>query len=194
MIRPSVGKSPAPQQARSRETLERLLDAAEAFLERSPFDQISVAEIARQADVSVGNIYNRFPDKTALLEEVFARHEHVRTNWFAARLAPERWRDNSLAERVSGLVGLLVSHFTARPGLTRAFIMYYRTHRDRETRAIRLGASAIYARSVEILLERREEIRHPDPAAAARTGIFVVLAAAGIDCSSEAIPWPRRCA
>lgn len=177
MSRPSVGKSPAPQQARSRETMEKLLDAAGASLERSAFDQISIADIAREAGVSVGNVYNRFPDKTALLEEVFARHEQARTNWFTERLAPERWRDDSLAERVPALVGLLVSHFTARPGLIRSFIMYYRTNRDRETRAMRVGGGAIYARLVELLLERREEIRHPDPETAARTGVFVVLSA-----------------
>jgi AcrR family transcriptional regulator len=177
MTRPTVRKPPAPQQARSRETMERLLDSAEGFLERSLFDQVSIAEIARQAGVSVGNLYNRFPDKTALLEEVYARHETKRTEWFTERLAPERWRDVPLEDRVPALLALLVTHFTARPGLIRSFIMYHRTYRDRETREMRAGAGTIYARLVEFLLERREEIRHPSPETAARTGIFVVLAA-----------------
>lgn len=177
MLRPPARPAPAPQQARSRKTMERLLDTAEAFLEQSLFDQVAIAEIARQAGVSVGNLYNRFPDKAALLEEVYTRREQVLDGWFAERLSAERWRDRPLSERVPGLVDALVRHYAARPGLTRSFVMYYRTYGRRETREMRAGAKTIYQRMVDLLLERRDEIRHPDPPAAVRTGIFVVMAA-----------------
>jgi AcrR family transcriptional regulator len=167
----------APRQARSRATLEKLLDSAEALLEQSLFEEVSIAEIARQAGVSVGNFYNRFPDKAALLDEVYARHEKLRASWFAERLSPDRWRDEPLAQRAQEMVGLLVRHFTSHRGLIRSFIMYHRAHDDRVTPAMRATGQAIYARLVDLLLERREEILHPDPETAARMGVFVVLAA-----------------
>jgi AcrR family transcriptional regulator len=177
MARPPARTLPAPQQARSRETMKKLLDVAEALLERSRFDQAPVAEITRQAGVSIGNFYNRFPDKAALLDAVYARHEEVRARWFGERLARERWRDDTLAERAEAIVSLLVHHFAGRPGLIRSFIMYHRAHTDRVTPTMRATGQAIYMRLVDLLLERRDEIRHPDPRAAARIGVFVVLSA-----------------
>src|SRR3954447_2000622 len=57
-----------PQQSRSRATLDRLLDATAALLAEKPFDEMTVAEIARRAGTSVGAFYGRFPDKDALLD------------------------------------------------------------------------------------------------------------------------------
>ena len=60
-----------PQQARSQETLERLLDAAETLVAEKGFDDTPVAEVARRAGSSVGAFYTRFPDKDALLHALY---------------------------------------------------------------------------------------------------------------------------
>ena len=57
-----------PRQARSRATLDRLLDATAAVLAEKPFDEASIAEIVHRAGTSVGAFYGRFSNKDSLLD------------------------------------------------------------------------------------------------------------------------------
>ena len=54
-------------QARSQETLERILEAAEELVSERGFDNATVSEIVRRANSSVGAMYARFNDKDSLL-------------------------------------------------------------------------------------------------------------------------------
>src|SRR5581483_3122278 len=62
-----------PQQRRSRESYERVLDAAHVLLEENGFEGFTVQEVAARAGVSVGAIYERFGNKETLLRAVHAR-------------------------------------------------------------------------------------------------------------------------
>ena len=56
-----------PAQNRSEQTLFRFLDAAEGLLSKRNWHEVSVQQIVKNADASVGSFYNRFHDKSALL-------------------------------------------------------------------------------------------------------------------------------
>lgn len=62
-----------PRQARSRETMERVLVATEQLLGRKSFDEITIAEIARAARTSPPSIYARFTGKNGILLAVHER-------------------------------------------------------------------------------------------------------------------------
>ena len=62
-----------PQQVRSRETVERLLDAAREVLLRRGWDGATTNHIAAAAGVSPGSFYQYFADKEAILGEVVDR-------------------------------------------------------------------------------------------------------------------------
>jgi len=62
-----------PKQKRSRESYERVLDAAHGLLEENGFEGFTVQEVAARANVSVGAIYERFGNKETLLRTVHAR-------------------------------------------------------------------------------------------------------------------------
>ena len=62
-----------PKQRRSRESYERVLDAARALLEENGFEGLTVQEVAARSGVSVGAIYERFGNKETLLRAVHAR-------------------------------------------------------------------------------------------------------------------------
>lgn len=64
-----------PRQARSERTLEKILSACDRLLAERSFEQISMQDIAREAGVSVGNLYNRFSDKNGLVDHVLASHQ-----------------------------------------------------------------------------------------------------------------------
>ncbi len=69
-----------PQQARSRDKLRRIMDAALRLFTEKGYDNASVNEIAAEAGISAGSIYTRFPDKQALLYAVLS-------SYFGARAA-----------------------------------------------------------------------------------------------------------
>lgn len=57
-----------PRQARSRERLERIMKATAMLLRERRFDQVTIADIVKEAGTSVGVFYSRFENKDALLE------------------------------------------------------------------------------------------------------------------------------
>lgn len=63
------------KQERSRETRRRLVASCLELVDRRPFDQVTVADIARGADVSVGNFYRRFANKEGILPDLYAAYE-----------------------------------------------------------------------------------------------------------------------
>src|SRR5579871_3638868 len=62
-----------PRQRRSRESFERVLDAARRLLEENGFEGFTVQEVAARSGVSVGAIYERFGNKESLLRVVHGR-------------------------------------------------------------------------------------------------------------------------
>ena len=60
----------SPRQKRSRESLERLLDAAEEQIRLNGFEALTINGVVNSIGLSVGAFYARFPDKTALLHAV----------------------------------------------------------------------------------------------------------------------------
>lgn len=64
----------APVQRRGASTVESVLRACSALLERLPLDEVNTTRIAAEAGVSVGALYRFFPDKQAILDAVAVRH------------------------------------------------------------------------------------------------------------------------
>jgi AcrR family transcriptional regulator len=62
------------KQLRARRSRDRLLDAGQRLVAERPFDALSVADIARAAECSVGSFYLRFRDKDAFLRALIAQY------------------------------------------------------------------------------------------------------------------------
>jgi len=62
-----------PSQERSRDRVERILDATAALLVDTPADKITTAAIAEEASVPIGSVYQYFPNKLAVLAELARR-------------------------------------------------------------------------------------------------------------------------
>ncbi|HMI49531.1 MAG TPA: TetR/AcrR family transcriptional regulator, partial [Gemmatimonadaceae bacterium] len=160
-------------QQRGRDSLERLLTAAEKTLETDGLDGATVPAIAARADMSVGNVYKRFPDKDALFRAVYERFysEAQASNEFA--LDPAKWQGIPTIEVLSTLVTGMIEGYRGRRPLIRALLLYAHTHRDPRFRShaedVRLGSLALFER---LLRDRRDDIGHPHPERAIR---FVVM-------------------
>jgi AcrR family transcriptional regulator len=161
-------------QARSHETLERLLDSAEALIAEKGFDDVPVAEIARRAGMSVGAVYSRLRDKEALLHCLQERLVTEARATADAALDPKRWRGASIAEIAEELVAFLVEIHRERVGVLREILG--RAHSDPEIDARKEGLIAyICERLRPLLLERADEIGHPHPAVAGSFAFRLVL-------------------
>ena len=62
-----------PKQKRSREMVERLLDATAVTIAERGLDFTTTNHIAEKAGVSIGSLYQYFPDKDSLIEALLER-------------------------------------------------------------------------------------------------------------------------
>jgi AcrR family transcriptional regulator len=63
-----------PKQQRSRQTVEAVLDAVPRVLKRHGTDAITTNRVAEAAGVSIGSLYQYFPDKQAIFMALHERH------------------------------------------------------------------------------------------------------------------------
>jgi AcrR family transcriptional regulator len=163
-----------PRQARSQETLDRILDAAEFLVADKGFEDTPVSEIVRRAGSSVGAFYTRFQDKDALLHALYERYFVEAVATAEAALDPARWDGAAIPEILDAVVGFLVEIYREQRGMIRAFVI--RNHVDPAFQARRDRLShAVNERLTALLLARRREIVHPDPERAAGFGLTLVF-------------------
>lgn len=96
-----------PVQRRSRATFERILEASLELLAEGGLSALTTNAVAAKAGLSVNAVYGYFPDKYAIMHELFRRSEDrrsVKLAPFYARFATaDDWRP-VLAEAMTALV------------------------------------------------------------------------------------------
>lgn len=161
-------------QARSRRTMEKLFTAAERVFVRDGFAAASVAEIAREAGVSVGAFYGRFADKHAFLEAFFDRSfERSRAEIDAGALAAAS--DGTAAGRVRAYVAQRVGHYRDRRPVLLAVQAWLASGGGGGAYARRRGELADHAvETVLALVGEDLAAAGADPAEARRRAAFAV--------------------
>jgi AcrR family transcriptional regulator len=174
----------APRQPRSLLTQERILAAMESLLAEGDPDRITMEELAARAHVSVGAIYKRFRDKTALRPLVLERVQEQLFRRLQELLAQPRWADAGLGARIDGLLGEFARAQHARRQLLRALVVgHWQSEEPAPARSAELLA-AMHA----WLAERAGEIDHPDPARALSLGLFATLQALQVAVLMDRVP------
>ena len=79
-----------PKQARSRDSLQRVLDAGAQLFEELGFELLTIQQVSQRAGVSVGAIYARFGNKENLVREIH-RHAMREIGAMNALLEPGDW-------------------------------------------------------------------------------------------------------
>lgn len=164
----------APQQARTREGLTRLLDSAEQLVATRGFDHAGIAEITRAARSSVGAFYRRFADKDALLHALHQRFCDEARATADVALDPARWAGASTEVVAREFSAFLVEVFREREGFFRAIVQ-----RGASDAAVRERTDHLFeyltARLAALLRERGRDIAHEDPELAAVMGLRIVI-------------------
>jgi len=97
----------SPSQERSRRTVERILAAAARVFHEQGYTGATTNDIADEAGLSIGSLYQYFPNKDALLVELATRHIASTTRGLADLLAglPP---DAGIERTIRAVVGFLV--------------------------------------------------------------------------------------
>jgi len=129
-----------PLQKRSKHSLERLLNASADQIATGNFENVSVAEITRQAKCSVGTFYGRFQNKAALFHVVQERVFNTALGYIDSKIndfeagnleltmpSPAR---RSRVDAVNFSVDLAVDLYSQHRGIFRAIFLHTRTKQD----------------------------------------------------------------
>lgn len=151
------------KQARSRQTLDRILLATRELLYEKEFEEITIAEIAQRAKSSCGAFYSRFPSKEALLPALYDAYSRELPTENTVWNDPSTWGERSLAVRVAKMVRFVIRDYRATRPFMRPLALYARQHPQDISPENRQHSSEKHRASCAFLLECREEITHPDP-------------------------------
>jgi AcrR family transcriptional regulator len=140
----------APQQTRSKGTVDAVFEAMLDIVLKRDFSDPTVQAIAERAGVSVGSVYQYFPSKGALVSGLLRYHLRQRMNQLDASL--EAVRGLTGVEAATALVEGLLTEKRARSKLELAMVRYFARAGDlaalTEMDAHMLGSVAGFLRSL----------------------------------------------
>ncbi|MCX6395675.1 MAG: TetR/AcrR family transcriptional regulator [Propionibacteriales bacterium] len=146
----SVGLRRRPTQARSRERVERILDAASAIVVGHGVEALSTRDIAASAEIPIASLYQYFADRDAILVALVERDTLEMDEQVALDLAAVE--DLSIVSLVETTMRAYVKVYARRPdfveiwlrGRTNAAVHEFGRQHNRRT-AAELRAFAIEA-------------------------------------------------
>jgi AcrR family transcriptional regulator len=152
------------KQSRSRESLERLLNAATDVLNERGLEGATIPRIAARAGLSPGAVYRRFPDKDALLQTVVLTELEQNDESAKTQLTPEFAEQGSLKQFAKAIIQKSLQEHRQYSTLKRTLEQYALTHPNAAFRnkCFKLNIRTI-RRVADFLLLKRKEIKHPDP-------------------------------
>jgi AcrR family transcriptional regulator len=172
----SAKRIPPPKQARSRDTLDRILAAARQVLEAKNFEEATLSEVVERAGVTVGAFYHRFPGKDALLEYLEQEAYRSMRSAMASVFAAPKADAVTVAELLRGFTGAQARMYRENRGALRAILLKSRSDPERQARRMEFTREAL-GTAVEWMLSHPGEVEHPDPATALQVALLFVSSA-----------------
>ncbi len=128
-----------PTQKRSRERVERILSCASTLIEKSGSDAMRMSDVAEMAGISIGSLYQYFPDKGAIIRTLAERYNVLGQQCIAEGLEDVRNREG-LRRAFGELIDVYYAMFLAEPVMRD---IWSGTQADKALRDIDLADSRI---------------------------------------------------
>lgn len=164
----TAGPRKTPVQKRSRERVERMLTAATALIAERGSDALRMGEVAERAGVSIGSLYQFFPDKTALMGTLVERYNEQSRRCIAQSMASVRDEDG-FQRAFAELIDVYYRLFLAEPVMRD---VWSGAQADKALRDVQLSESRSNGALVAAVLKRLRP--HADPAALERSALVVM--------------------
>jgi AcrR family transcriptional regulator len=169
-------KTLAPQQARSRESLRKLLKAAAEVLGQHGVEGTTIPRIARHAGLTPGAVYRRFRDKDALLETAILGILERQEERMKTGMTPAMAAQIPLPVFAGQVIGGMVITYRMNAALLRAMRQFVQgrdqTRFGKRTSQLERRS---FERVVEMFLAHRQDIPHPHPRTALSLGLMMVV-------------------
>lgn len=104
-----------PSQERSRDRVERILDATASLLSEMAVDKITTAAIAAKAGVPIGSVYQYFPNKLAVLAQL-ARRVMAEVDMKTASLIAEDFGVLPWDQAIDRAIDATMQGYSEQPG------------------------------------------------------------------------------
>jgi AcrR family transcriptional regulator len=148
-----------PKQLRARQTVEAILDSVIGILKREGFDAITTNRIAEVAGVSIGSVYQYFPDKGAIFAALHRRHIDEIDRVIQAELVEHA--SSSLRDLIRGLVEAMIGAHTKDPELYELLLAEV-PHRADGTRDFSVRLHGVFRLAIASRMNERKRGRNLD--------------------------------
>ena len=144
MRAPRSSRRRRPKQRRARQTVDAILDAVVRVLKREGFNALTTNRIAEVAGVSIGSVYQYFPDKQAIFVALHQRHVEEIDRMVETKLMEHA--ASSLDDLMSAMIDGMIDAHAADPELYELLLTEV-PHRADGTRdfAVRLHGAFLLA-------------------------------------------------
>jgi len=174
----SASLSRKPKQARSRKSLQTMLDTAKVMLAEKGYAEFTLQELSKQSNVSIGSIYHRFESKQELVRRVQVEVLEAIEQEHALLINRLRRRNLPLRELVPAVVSVYSDFLLRHAPILRVFMDIAPT----DPVIAEIGKKYHGQSMLDVkllLLECRDEIKHPDPEHAVEASFKVIYASLG---------------
>ncbi len=160
-----------PTQLRSQQTLQRILSSGTALISEQSYDEVTIADIAARAQISVGGFYSRFRNKEALFNKLQAQLAEETQNKILAALSDD-WSSTNLYDLLHHMVAGNAELYEKYRGVLTVIHLRTRVSQsDGDNSAHQAYNNNIITQLETLLLLKREQIRHRQPKVAIRMAI-----------------------
>jgi AcrR family transcriptional regulator len=173
-----------PRQARSKATVDTILQATTRVLVKQGFDGLTTNAVAAAAGVSIGSLYQYFPNKEALVLALIDRHMEEMNAAILAELT--RVANLSVAEAARCVVELTIRVHAIDPDLHR--VLTEQVPRIGKLARLREVDEICHRMVAGLLAARRDEIAIRDPDVSA----FILVSAIESVVHRAALLYPQR--
>ncbi len=161
-----------PVQARAVETRDRILDAAARVFGRHGYAAGTTNRIAEAAGLSVGSLYQYFPNKDAILVELVRRHLVAGMTAVEAALASVPGDEPDVEARLAAVVDAVIATHAGDPELHQ--VLFEESPRPPELLAELHGMERVAIARAAALLAADPRVQVADPQLAARIVVTTV--------------------
>ena len=173
-----------PRQARSKVTVDTILDATTRVLVKLGFDGLTTNAVAATAGVSIGSLYQYFPNKEALVLALIERHVEQMNASILAELT--RVANLPVAEAARCVVELTIRAHAIDPDLHR--VLTEQVPRIGKLARLREMDEICHRMVAGLLAARRDEIAIRDPDLSA----FILVSAIESVVHRAALLYPQK--
>ena len=153
---PIVRKEPTQQ--RSRERVERMLVAARDLIAERGSDAMKMGEVAERAGVSIGSLYQFFPDKSVIIRALAERYNAESQDCIDAALLGVRTQEELLAA-FSDLIDTYYGIWLGEPAMRD---IWSGTQADKALRQLEMADSRASAETLARVCQRLRPDIDPD--------------------------------